>query len=283
MGHAVEPLAIRWLIEDGWDVVYNEGSQEAQTSFSIPVEGGSIVGHPDCWMKRGGSPFRIADIKTMKSSAFARFKRYGANSQYPQYVDQLTVYAMGASASQVVGSEERIATDAMAIVGVNKDNSTYNIEFLSFDIDRWARIKNRAEKILAMEEEPPIEVSEWACNYCPYKSRCRPPEVAIDRIKKGAMIDLDDPDLVASAEELVELEDIESDVTERIKTLKSEMKLRLEKEAVSIINVGGFTVERTLTNRSSFNQKELEKTMPEVYSRFKGTTPVETIKVKRQQ
>ncbi|MBR1487130.1 MAG: hypothetical protein IJ597_07755, partial [Synergistaceae bacterium] len=38
-GTCLEPLVVEWLRKDGWTVNYNQGSQNADLEFKIPVNG----------------------------------------------------------------------------------------------------------------------------------------------------------------------------------------------------------------------------------------------------
>ena len=47
IGTALEPLVVKWLEKDAWEVLYNPGSQSAPMELKINLYGGSLVGHPD--------------------------------------------------------------------------------------------------------------------------------------------------------------------------------------------------------------------------------------------
>ena len=67
VGTALEPVIVQWLRSDGWEVEYNQGSQNAELEVHIPVNGGCLVGHHDCFISKPDGPHNIlADIKTMK-------------------------------------------------------------------------------------------------------------------------------------------------------------------------------------------------------------------------
>ena len=42
VGTALEPVIVEWLRSDGWDVEYNQGSQNAPLEVQIDVVGGSL-------------------------------------------------------------------------------------------------------------------------------------------------------------------------------------------------------------------------------------------------
>ena len=63
VGTALEAVAVEWLREDGWDVRYNPGSQEAELELTIPLTGGKLAGHPDCFISKPGKENTLIDIR----------------------------------------------------------------------------------------------------------------------------------------------------------------------------------------------------------------------------
>lgn len=168
VGTALEPVIVEWLQQDGWNVEYNPGSQEAELKVEIPVSGGKLVGHPDCIISKGEVQNALVDIKTMNDRAFTLWKREGSIKTKPQYVTQLHIYAMGLMAQ---GREVK----KLGIVGVNKNNSDLHIDLFDFDeCTKW-NILERAESVINAKEPPdntcPSE--KWACNYCEYRDICQ--------------------------------------------------------------------------------------------------------------
>ncbi len=76
-GTWLESLVVTWLRQDGWDVDYNPGSQEADLELTIPLVGGKLVGHPDGFISKPGSGPFLIDIKTFNNHAFTSWKRNG--------------------------------------------------------------------------------------------------------------------------------------------------------------------------------------------------------------
>ena len=166
VGKCLEPLIVEWLREDGWTVYYNEGSQDAPLKFEIPVSGGLLIGHPDCFISRPGLANVLADIKTMNDRSFTTWKREGSLKSKSQYVDQLHVYAMGAL-------KAGYKVEMLAIVGVNKNNSEMLIDYFDYDYLRATAIVQRAEEIFKATTPPEDAPSEkWCCNYCEYYDIC---------------------------------------------------------------------------------------------------------------
>ena len=167
VGTYLEPMVVEWLRADGWEVEYNPGSQNAELEVTIPLEGGELAGHPDCFISKGEITDCLADIKTMNERSFTQWKRAGTLSSKPQYVDQLHVYAMGC-----IRAGRKISR--LAVVGVNKNNSDWHIDIFDFDFYRAADLQDRASAVFSLSE-PPTEDSPreaWCCNYCEFAHLC---------------------------------------------------------------------------------------------------------------
>ena len=86
VGTVLEPVIVDWLRQDGWQVEYNPGSQQAALKVVIPVKGGKLCGHPDCIISEGEVQNTLVDIKTMNDRAFNHWKHEGTLNSKPQYV-----------------------------------------------------------------------------------------------------------------------------------------------------------------------------------------------------
>ena len=170
VGTALEPVIVEWLRQDGWNVEYNPGSQNAEIEITVPVIGGILAGHPDCIISKGDIQNVLVDIKTMNDRAFTYWKRSGTLKTKPQYVTQLHIYAMGLKNA---GRDIK----RLGIVGVNKNNSEMHIDFFDFDEGIAIDIQNRAELILNAKEIPEYDcpTENWACNYCEFHDTCKVP------------------------------------------------------------------------------------------------------------
>ena len=167
-GKCLEPLIVKWLREDGWTVYYNEGSQDAPLKFEIPVSGGLLIGHPDCFISRPGLANVLADIKTMNDKSFKKWKQEGTEKSKSQYVTQLHIYAMGLKA-------QGRTIEHLGIVGVNKNTSEMYIDLFDYDPFRATSIKEYAELVFGDTAEPEFDcpAEEWACEYCEYSEICK--------------------------------------------------------------------------------------------------------------
>lgn len=173
VGTTLEPIIVRWLREEGWEIVcYNEGSQNAEIEHVIKVAGGEIRGHFDAIIFRPDTGNVLVDIKTMNDRAFIHWKRVGTEEKSPQYLDQLHVYGDAAISAGLV-------LDRLGIVAVNKNNSEMKIELINYSIERMMEIRTRAEWIFTLKEapEPGSRMAKWACPYCSYRHLCDLSEV----------------------------------------------------------------------------------------------------------
>lgn len=192
MGDAVEKLAVKWLQEDGFNVLWNKGSQEAPWEITIPVHGGLLKGHPDALLYTFGN-LALIDIKSMKDRAFQYWSTRGTIANKFGYFVQVNTYAFAAGVQDI------------AIVGVNKDNSHYQIEWMKFD-QRILDLTLAKAECLCAYDIPPLPGSlqfdteqdihytplgenkstAWACDYCAYKDMgyCPGEKKLIENIKK---------------------------------------------------------------------------------------------------
>lgn len=93
VGTALEPIVVEWLRSDGWEVEYNQGSQNAPIEVEIELEGGILTGHPDCIISKPDGPHHVlVDIKTMNERSFAFWKRQGSLKSKPQYLNSKESY-----------------------------------------------------------------------------------------------------------------------------------------------------------------------------------------------
>ena len=168
VGRVLEPVIIRWLRNDGWNVRRNLfiNSNEGM-SLSLSVNGGIIEAHPDCVISREDNELILADIKTMNDRSFRSLKREGTVKSHPQYADQLTIYAQ---ALRNYGYK----VDQLAIVALNKNNCEGHIDFFQFEPERYEALRERAERIFACDEAPEQgdRFQNWCCAYCRYSHIC---------------------------------------------------------------------------------------------------------------
>ena len=281
VGSYLEPLVVEWLRADGWDVTYNQGSQNAELEVFLPLEGGNLAGHPDCFISKGDMQNVLVDIKTMNDRAYTLWKREGTVKSKPQYVDQLHVYAMGCIRAGI-----EINLHTLGIVAVNKNNSDWHIDFFDFDFGRAADIQDKAVAVFAMTE-PPTENSpceSWCCNYCEFSHCCelkgtfREKPVDVFALPES-MLDADD-EVVRKLKDLA----FAKDLTTQAKTLEADAKQSLlaYAKAHGLTTLKGAGLTCTITERTStrFDSSAFRKAHPDLAAEYtsEATSTYFTIK-----
>ena len=274
VGTYLEPMIVEWLRQDGWTVDYNAGSQNAELKLTIPLVGGELTGHPDCFISKPNAPNVLADIKTMNDRAFREWKRNGSLKSKPQYVDQLHVYAMGAM-------HAGYKVEKLAIVGLNKNNSDLNIDFFDYDWTRAESICKRAEAIFEAFEKPSenCPAEKWCCNYCGFWDICelvnrKETEVGSDIIVTSNKTIIDAVELLQEAR----------DLSKTGKKLENEAKAVLDenvrKQGINSVKANNLILTLYETKSRRFDQEAFEKVFPELVNEFTKLNTSVTYKVK---
>ena len=167
VGTYLEPLVVKWLQQEGWQVDYNPGSQNADFEVSVPITGGMLAGHPDAFISKGELQNVLIDIKTMNDRAFTFWRREGSIKSKPQYVIQLHIYALGC-----INAGRNV--EHLGIVGVNKNNSDWHIDLFDFNENTAELIKDTAQNVFSMTQPPEVHSpsEDWACSYCEFSETC---------------------------------------------------------------------------------------------------------------
>ncbi len=269
VGNYLEPLVVKWLREDGWEVEYNPGSQNAAFEVIVPVEGGEIRGHPDAFISKGDVRNILIDIKTMNDRAFKLWKSEGTLRKYPQYADQLRVYAAGA-----VNAGHEV--NGLGIVGINKNTSELWIDFFDRSEDLETLLKTRAQSVFMMNNPPKANspAQEWACGYCEFSHLC---ELCKKRnIPVGEdIITTDDAEIIGAMENLQEARKMSKEAKELEADAKAVLDEKVRAQGMKSISGGGYILTFKETTRNSFDQNAFKKAHPEMISQFtKKTTSV---------
>ena len=299
VGTYLEPLVVKWLKKDGWNVAYNQGSQNAHVTIKVPANGGELVGHPDALIWRDNQETILVDIKTMNDRAFTLWKREGTIKKYPQYVDQLHVYA--ATPAQLeyydgqnsltlinITNEERKHSHhedeilrayvknlghikKLGIAGINKNTSEMHIDIFDYDPKRTEEVISRAEKIFACEDapEPGNRMQTWGCNYCGYSWLC---ELAQKRKETnvGENIALtNDPTIVNAIELLKEARELSKTGKELEDEAKQALDENVRKQGIKAIRGGDYVLTLTETKaKETFDKTAFGKKHPELLKEF---------------
>ena len=270
VGNYLEPMVVEWLRADGWDVTYNPGSQEAEIEVFVPLDGGSLAGHPDCIISKDDMQNVLVDIKTMNERAFTQWKREGSMKSKPQYVDQLHIYAMGCIRHGIT-----INPHTLGIVGVNKNNSDWHIDFFDFDFGRAADIQDKACSVFAMTE-PPVEncpSEAWCCNYCEFAHMCeikgkyKPKPVVEDELPPFTFEDENDK-VTHALKDLAFARELAS----QSRTLEADAKQILIAEAkakgTDTLKGGGYTCSISERKSARFDSSAFKAAHPDLVAKF---------------
>ena len=272
VGNYLEPLVVKWLREDGWEVEYNPGSQNAALEVVVPVEGGEIHGHPDAFISKGDVRNILIDIKTMNDRAFRLWKSEGTLRKYPQYADQLRVYAAGA-----VNAGREV--NGLGIVGINKNTSELWIDFFDRSEDFETLLKTRAQNIFMMNNPPEANcpAQDWACGYCEFSHLC---ELCKKRsIPVGEdVVTTDDAEIIGAMDLLHEARSMRSEANDLEKAAKATLDEKVQ--GVKSITGGGYILTLKETTRNSFDQAAFKKAHPEMVSQFTMKTTSVTYELK---
>ena len=259
-GSLLERLVVSFMERDGYFVIYNSKSHQDDPDFKIQLDGGVLTGRHDIIFrhKQEKPPLILGDIKTMNTRAFTLWRRYGTIKKYPQYVQQLMVYYVGLT------QEGHELANKLAIIGFNKDNSQYAIDYFPIDMSVWENIKARCEYVFSCQEppEPEKEKPAWACSYCGYKHIC--PLVKIQRIEDEAE-EVNDADVELAAYMLEEARKLRQEANELEKEAKAVLEKLKDKEKVK---AGNYLITITPFRSTRIDSKALKEKMPEVYNAF---------------
>ena len=268
VGTSLEPLVIKWLEKDGWLVDYNPGSLNAEKKVFIKLPGGeSLIGHPDAFIfKHISSPLILIDIKTMNERAFILWKREGTLKKYPQYVDQLHVYAKGLFTTTKI--------DKLAIVGVNKNNSDMHIDFFDYDENRTKEILERTERIVALEDapEPGERMQDWCCSYCGYSWLCELFQKKHDTSVGTGVGATTDKNIIDAVELLKEARELSKAGEELENEAKKVLDENVRQKGIKEIQAGSLLLSLTESaGRATFDKKSFGKEYPELLKKFTST------------
>ena len=259
VGTVLEPLIIQWLKDDGWQVEYNSGSQDAGLEYKIPVKGGCIAGHPDCFLNSD----ILIDIKTMNDRSFIQWKKQGTEASKPQYVDQVHCYAIGA-----INEGRKIKQ--LGICGMNKNTSEIRLDFFDFDFDRAEMLKHKAEDVFAMSNAPETTPSEsWACKYCEYSRICPMNKTVKDTAVGEDIAVTSDKNVIDALELLQEAREMKSAATELENEAKEVLDENVRQRGIKSIKAGELILTLKEILKKAFNQKKFAADNPTLYEQYR--------------
>jgi len=263
VGKVLEPVIVSWLRNDGWNVKRNMfGSTNEGMSLSLEVAGGTVTAHPDCIISRDDSGLILADIKTMNDRSFRSLKRDGTIKSHPQYADQLTIYAQ---ALRECGH----SIEQLAIVALNKNNCEGYIDYFTFEPERYEALKERAERIFALNEAPEQgdRFQSWCCGYCGYAHLC-------ELCKKDTTVGdesvptTDNQEVIDAVELLSESRDMEKAAKELSDEAKTVLDREVRKQGIKSVRAGNLVLILNEIKSSRLDTTALKKAHPELVSEF---------------
>lgn len=267
VGTYLEPLVVKWLESEGWDVEYNPGSQDADVEVHVALDGGEMAGHPDCIISRGDLQNVLVDIKTMNDRSFTIWRREGTLKSKPQYVDQVHIYAAGL---RQAGRK----IEHLGIVGLNKNNAELHIDLFEFDESRLAEIVERSERVMneaiAPETDSPRE--SWCCGYCEYADFCelhRKPTLA----EQDAEVEYtEDAGIIGALRELKDARDLAKDARDKEAEAKRAIDEYIKAHGNSRIVGGGLMLSLTTRESGRFDSTAFKKEHPELVVQYMKTS-----------
>lgn len=259
IGTAIEPLVVKWLICDGWGVIYNPGSQNASQEIRIPVNSsGYLSGHFDAIISKNNENILI-DIKTMNDRAFRIWRHEGTIKKYPQYVDQLHVYAYG------------VQIFKLGIVGVNKNTSELHMDFFEYDENRMSEIIKRTENIFEAQQppEPGERMQDWCCSYCGYSHLCGIAQKKKDTSIGEKVIVTDDEEVISAIEQLNFARNMKSEYEELETEAKDFLNEHVRKKGIKAIKGGNLILTlKECKSKDTFDVKGFTNFNPELAKQF---------------
>ena len=265
VGKALEPEIVKWLRDDGWQVDYNPGSQEAAIELFYPLDGGRLAGHPDCFISKGEMQHVLADIKTMKDRAFKQWRQEGSLKSKPQYVDQLHVYAGSAI-------KAGYTVEHLAIVGVNKNDSDMHIDIFDYSPERFKAICERSKAIINLENAPEDDSPRegWCCGYCEFSDLCElnPGYTYKSEIINSKTAITQDMEIIKAMEQLQEGRIMSHTGANMESEAKAILDKKVRERGITSIQGGGFALEIKERTSSRFDAAGFKKAHPELVSQF---------------
>ena len=268
VGTYLEPLVVKWLLDDGWDVEYNQGSQNAELEVTVPIAGGKLAGHPDCFISKGDTHNCLIDIKTMNDRAFTQWKREGTLKSKPQYVTQLHVYAMGC-----ITSGRKV--DWLGVVAVNKNNSDWHIDLFKFNPITAAKIKSDAEFIFSLNEPPSAHcpAESWCCGYCDFHHLCqlhKSPEVKIFGGNNTTVTY--DKEVINAMKSLQQARELSQQARELEDNAKSVIDEKVRQQGLRSVQGENLILNISERSSSRFDSAAFKKAHPELVGQFSKIT-----------
>ncbi len=175
-GRALEPVVLRAMERDGWEVAPADAKSPAGIVLQLtPML--KVTGHPDA---TGHLPLfgeeSVIEVKTRNPSAFKRWQALGAERSHPDSVAQAALYTYG------LFGEARDAVIAVMDTGERAwDHEVIPAERVERALERtreWltplgAHHASHGANPEALPDRD-FEAGSWRCNSCPFLATCLP-------------------------------------------------------------------------------------------------------------
>ena len=278
VGTCLEPLIVEWLRQEGWEVEYNPGSQNADVEIHVALDGGELAGHPDCIISRGDLQNVLVDIKTMNDRSFTTWRREGTLKSKPQYADQVHIYAAGLK-------EAGRKIEHLGIVGLNKNNSELHIDLFDFDEARLAGIVERSERVIKAAEAPETDSprESWCCSYCEYADICGLHSKPNPADGDAEIEYTEDAGIIGALHELKDARELAKDARDKELEAKSVIDEYIKTHGNSRIAGGGLMFSLTEHISGRFDSASFKKDYPELAGQYTKTSTSLFYEVKEAQ
>ena len=169
LGHPIEDqvdLDIEQVVSDlqsmGMTVEFLAKDELTMRQFKWSSHGGHALAKADGILVWNSGAGEIVEIKSMKEVLFRKFLKHGVAVSHPKYYDQCQML-MGLSGLR-----------SSLVIGYNKNDSTYHVERVAFDAERWLVMQSRIDSAMQGAGERISEDPEdFRCRGCFKFTACR--------------------------------------------------------------------------------------------------------------
>ncbi len=158
IGRVMEPVIVKWMQEDGWEVQHNADDEHGMIMVVGP---GIVTGHYDIIARHPKitkNEWTLLDIKTMNTRRFNTWNKNGVQASDPAYYAQLLFYGYAWGYKK------------LGLVGMEKPTGDYEVEMFDFNRKHFEELKARAADILDADKATSLQ--DKKCNWCSKKDSC---------------------------------------------------------------------------------------------------------------
>lgn len=158
IGRVMEPVIVKWMREDGWEVKHND---DDSIGMIMAVGPGIVTGHYDVIARHPEitkNEWALLDIKTMNTRRFNAWTKNGVQASDPAYYAQLLFYGYAWKYRK------------LGIVGMEKPTGDYEVEIFDFDPKKFEALRERAARIL--DADTAVSSHGKKCDWCSKKGSC---------------------------------------------------------------------------------------------------------------